>query len=103
MESDEEYNKFEIEPEYKGKVDAWDVLTSSTIGNSTRLSINKRKGSSIIILADSNNTDIVYVGKDQPTFPLSAGQSIPLRDLNPDNVLIKSDTANQKIHVIMSY
>ncbi len=103
MESDEEYNKFEIEPEYKGKVDAWDVTTSTTIGNSTRLSINKRKGASVTILADSSNTDTVYVGKEQPTFPLVPGASYTFRHLNPDNVLIKSNTAGQKVHVIMSY
>lgn len=100
---DEELNKFEIVPEYQGKIDAYDIITSPTVGNSVRIGINKRKASSLIILADSANTATVLVGRDEPTFPLSAGSSITLRDINPENIRAKSTALSQKLHIIMSY
>ena len=100
---DEELNRFEIMPEYNGNVDSYDISTSSTTGNAVRLGIKKRKCSTLIILADSNNTATILIGKDNPTFPLTAGTMITLRDIDASTITATSTALSQKLHLIASW
>jgi len=55
----------------------------------------------VIILADSANTDVVYVGNStNQLFPLAAGASVAIRKTALNLIYVKAASGTQSVHII---
>lgn len=91
----------------EGSLNAFDFTAGTTV---LRLINDSDLIDSVTLLADEANTAAIKIGLGTddsintivPTFPLSAGSSITLRDVIPANIFVSSSSANQTLHVIYS-
>lgn len=67
----------------------------------TRLDDDTQVREEITILADDNNTDIIYIGDTSlQSFPLVPGAALTLRKCSLSNIYARANTGTQTLHII---
>lgn len=90
-------NAFRLERQSASKAYTKMLVIEYTDANRLELRDNGIIYDSVILLADSNNSDTIYVGGSNPLYPLSAGQSVTLRKKNLYDIYFKGSIGDKLI------
>ena len=90
-----------IDSKLRTPIDEVFVKDVSVGTTSTQVDADTNVREEITLLADSDNTDTIYVGNSEnQLFPLVAGASLTLRKCSLSKIYVKSGSGTQTLHVI---